>query len=72
MKDIWKFIIALLISKVIGNLTYRNLDLFKYQTDDVPYSFVNIAKLFLNFSVSIGVALLIFWLMKKVFEKKIE
>lgn len=66
----WKVIIALLISNVIGNLSYRNLGLFQYRTDEAPYSVVNIAKLLLNFTVTVGVATIIFLLMKKIIGKR--
>ena len=70
MKDIWKGIIALLISNILGNLTYKNMALFEYRTDEAPYSLVNLSKLLLNFTATVGIAIIIFWLIKKITGKR--
>ena len=72
MKNIWRFIIALLIGNIIGNLTYGRLDFFQYNTETSFFTFENLIKFIIDFGLAVIIALFIYVLIGKVFSKSNE
>lgn len=71
MNTIWKVIIALLLSRIISNLTYSKMGFFQYNTETGFFALENIVKFFVNYGISVLIALIIFLIINKLFTKKI-
>ncbi|USB32402.1 hypothetical protein [Paenibacillus sp. YPG26] len=72
MSNVWKIIIALLLSNIIKNLTYGQLDFFQYNTEKNFYAFENIVKFLVNYGLSILIILIIYTILSKLFPKKAD
>lgn len=72
MKNIWRFIAALLIGNIIGNLTYGRLDFFQYNTETSFFTFENLIKFVIDFGLAVIIALFIYVLIGKVFTRSNE
>ncbi|MFM9279627.1 hypothetical protein [Paenibacillus jiagnxiensis] len=72
MKNIWRFIAALLIGNIIGNLTYERLDFFQYNTETSFFTFENLIKFIIDFGLAVIIALFLYVLIGKVFSRSNE
>ncbi|MFB5760412.1 hypothetical protein [Paenibacillus medicaginis] len=72
MKNIWRFIVALLIGNIIGNLTYGRLDFFQYNTETSFFTFENLIKFVIDYGLAVIIALFIYVLIGKFFTRSDE
>ncbi|MFK4302337.1 large-conductance mechanosensitive channel [Paenibacillus sp. RC254] len=72
MKNIWRFIIALLIGNIIGNLTYGRLEFFQYNTGTGFFTLENLIKFIIDYGLAVIIALIIYVLIGKLFIRSDE